>query len=84
MIVSSTLASVLVTRAPSLPQSAIVTGTQEAERDRARAAFSANLAVLPGLGSLLAGRREGWLQAPLALAGLTLSVRWLALVLADW
>jgi hypothetical protein len=61
-----------------------VTGNEKAERDRAWAAFSANLVVLPGLGSLLMGRRSGWLQAPLALAGLSLSVRWVVLVLLDW
>ena len=61
-----------------------MTAKDTIERDRARAAFSVNLAVLPGLGSLLMGRRAGWLQAPLALAGMALSVRWLVLVLLDW
>jgi len=61
-----------------------VTGNDKGERDRARAALSANLLVLPGLGSLLMGRRSGWLQAPLALAGMALSVRWLVVVLVDW
>jgi hypothetical protein len=61
-----------------------VAGNDTGERDRARAALSANLMVLPGLGSLLMGRRSGWLQAPLALAGAALSVRWLVLVLLDW
>jgi hypothetical protein len=61
-----------------------VTGEGKAERDRARAALTVNLFVLPGLGSLLMGRRAGWLQAPLALGGMALSVRWLALVLRDW
>jgi hypothetical protein len=61
-----------------------VAGNDTAERDRARAALSTNLVVLPGLGSLLMGRRSGWLQAPLALAGMVLSVRWLVLVLLDW
>jgi hypothetical protein len=46
--------------------------------------LSANLVVLPGLGSLLLGRRSGWLQAPLALSGLALTITWLVLVLMDW
>jgi hypothetical protein len=61
-----------------------VTGNERAERNRALAALSANMVVLPGLGSLVLGRRAGWLQAPLALAGMTLNVRWLVLVLLDW
>lgn len=61
-----------------------MTGKERAERDRALAALSANLVVLPGLGSLVLGERAGWLQAPMALAGMTLSVRWLVLVLLDW
>ncbi|HET8644145.1 MAG TPA: hypothetical protein VFO85_01575, partial [Vicinamibacteria bacterium] len=54
--------------------------------DRARAwtALATNVAVLPGLGSLLLGRRVGWLQAPLAVAGFVLTVGWLALVLSAW
>jgi hypothetical protein len=61
-----------------------VTGKEEADRGRAWVAFSTNLVVLPGLGSLLMGRPAGWVQAPLALIGLTLSVRWLLLVLLEW
>ena len=43
--------------------------------DEARAwtSLMTNLLVLPGLGSLLAGRRAGWPQAALALAGFALS-----------
>jgi hypothetical protein len=44
---------------------------------RAWACLMTNLLVLPGLGSLLAGRRVGWLQAVLALAGFALSALWL-------
>lgn len=61
-----------------------MTGKDTGERDRAWAAFSVNLVVLPGLGSLLMGRRSGWLQAPLALGGMALGLRWLVLVLLDW
>jgi len=73
----------LVSRAPSLPQSAAVAGKEKAERDKAWAALSANL-MAPGFGSILLGRRSGWLQAPLALCGLGLSLTWLTLVLLDW
>jgi hypothetical protein len=66
-----------------MPQSATVAGTP-VDRDLARAALAANLAVLPGLGSLLLGRRAGWLQAALAVCGFLLTLSWLALVLAGW
>jgi hypothetical protein len=44
----------------------------------------ANLAALPGLGSLAAGRRIGFAQAALALAGFGLSLLWLAGFIRDW
>ena len=44
---------------------------------RAWAWLMTNLLVLPGLGSLLAGRRVGWIQAALALVGFALSALWL-------
>lgn len=55
-----------------------------AERERAWAALSANVFVLPGLGSILLGRRSGWVQAVLALAGFALSVAWLAGFAVQW
>jgi hypothetical protein len=48
------------------------------------AALAANLAVLPGLGSLTAGRRVGWLQAALALSGGIVSLAWLAGFVREW
>jgi hypothetical protein len=45
---------------------------------RAWASLMTNLLVLPGLGSLLAGRRAGWPQAALALVGFILTTVWLA------
>jgi len=44
---------------------------------RAWASLMTNLLVLPGLGSVLAGRRVGWIQAALALVGFALSAFWL-------
>ncbi|MBK9139340.1 MAG: hypothetical protein IPM17_11355 [Verrucomicrobia bacterium] len=44
----------------------------------------ANLAALPGLGSIAAGRRIGYAQAALALAGFGLSLLWLLLFIRDW
>jgi hypothetical protein len=43
-----------------------------------------NLLVLPGLGSIAAGRRSGWPQAAAALAGFTLTTVWLVSFLAAW
>ena len=54
--------------------------------DEARAwtSLMTNLLVLPGLGSLLAGRRVGWPQAALALAGFALSTVWLGWFVIAW
>lgn len=43
-----------------------------------------NLAVLPGLGSVVAGRRCGYVQAALALVGMTFSLIWLVLLVMQW
>ncbi len=43
-----------------------------------------NLLVLPGLGSLAAGRKVGWAQMGLALTGLGLMVYGLARLIRDW
>jgi len=51
---------------------------------RAWASLMTNLLVLPGLGSLLAGRRAGWGQAALALVGFALSTAWLAWFVVAW
>jgi hypothetical protein len=59
-------------------------GTPENARARAWVALSASAFVLPGLGSLMLGRRIGWAQAALGAAGFAMSLGWLSLVLADW
>jgi len=51
---------------------------------RAWASLMTNLLVLPGLGSLLAGRRVGWPQVILALVGFALTVFWLFWFLTAW
>jgi hypothetical protein len=51
---------------------------------RAWAAFVTNLLVLPGLGSLLVGRKEGWAQAAMALAGAVLTLVWLVSFVRLW
>ena len=51
---------------------------------RAWACLMTNLLVLPGLGSLLAGRRAGWPQAAVALVGFVLSTIWLAWFVVAW
>lgn len=50
-------------------------------RAEGRTHLAANLLILPGFGSILAGRREGWLQAVLALAGLAASAGFVTLAL---
>jgi hypothetical protein len=50
----------------------------------ARRCLLVNLLVLPGLGSLLAGRWVGWVQALLALSGFALTAGWTAWFVADW
>lgn len=54
--------------------------------DRAAAwgCLVSNLAVLPGLGSVVAGRRCGYVQATLALVGMSLSVVWMVFLLMQW
>jgi len=54
------------------------------DETRAWACFVSNVLVLPGLGSLLAGRRSGWLQAALALLGFALTVVWLGWFVSAW
>lgn len=44
----------------------------------------ANLLVLPGLGSLLVGRKVGWIQATLALGGFVLTLVWLVSFVRAW
>jgi hypothetical protein len=44
----------------------------------------ANVLVLPGLGSLLVGRKVGWVQAALALGGFVLTLVWLVSFVRAW
>lgn len=43
-----------------------------------------NLLVLPGLGTLVARRWEGFVQAAMALAGFALTLAWLVSFVATW
>ncbi|MCL5096678.1 MAG: hypothetical protein M1608_03950 [Candidatus Omnitrophica bacterium] len=54
------------------------------DRSAAWACLLANLLVLPGLGSLTAGRRTGYFQAAFALAGLVLTAQWAAWFAIEW
>jgi len=54
------------------------------DETRAWACLAMNLAVLPGLGSLVARNRWGYAQVLLALAGFALTCRWLFGFLAAW
>ena len=58
--------------------------TPRRERDRLWAALSANALVLPGAGSLMLGRRSGWFQAALALAGFVIGLVWIVQVVRQW
>ena len=51
---------------------------------RALSCLAANLLVLPGLGTLVAGRRSGLVQAALALVGFVLIMLWLTAFVLDW
>ena len=46
------------------------------DKTKARICVTLNLLVLPGLGTIIAGRRSGWLQAVLALVGFGLNIAW--------
>lgn len=54
------------------------------DRATARACLMTNLAVLPGLGSLLAGRRVGMIQMVFGLIGSGLFIFWLLAFARAW
>lgn len=56
----------------------------EAARAKARVHLLTNLLVLPGLGSLLAGRKVGWVQAAVAATGVALTVMWFTSFVTAW
>jgi hypothetical protein len=69
--------------------------SSSSERDRGRrarlidkptawACAAANAAALPGLGTVAAGRRVGYLQAALALLGFALTLLGLVGIIRDW
>lgn len=57
---------------------------KELERKKAWGFLVTNLVVLPGAGSVMAGRKVGYLQAILALAGLGLSMWFSWITLREW
>jgi hypothetical protein len=57
---------------------------QPLDRPTAWAFTVTNLATLPGLGSIAAGRRVGWPQAMLALAGFGLTLWGLVRTVLEW
>lgn len=56
----------------------------DVDETRAWACLMANMLVLPGLGSLIAGRRSGWAQAAVAMAGFALTTVWFVWFVAAW
>ncbi len=60
------------------------TPPQPPDRRTARAFLATNLLVLPGAGTLMAGRKVGILQAAFALAGVALPLPWLAEWIVHW
>ena len=54
------------------------------DRSAAWGCLIANVFVLPGLGTITAGRRTGYLQAPLALVGFGMTASWCVWFLAGW
>lgn len=51
---------------------------------KVRSHLAANLLVLPGLGTISAGRRIGWVQAAIAATGMGLSLFWFQSFLVQW
>lgn len=61
--------------------------TQNSRGHARQAAWSwlvTNLVVLPGLGSILGGRKVGYLQAALALSGMALSLIFVISMIREW
>lgn len=54
------------------------------DRAQARAWLLTNLLVLPGLGSVMAGRQCGWLQMAMALSGFGLTAWWIITFSLEW
>lgn len=54
------------------------------DRPAAWACTITNLAALPGLGTIAAGRKVGYAQAALALTGFALNLVWAFLLVRDW
>jgi len=54
------------------------------DRSTARNCLLTNLLVIPGGGSLVAGRRVGWLQAGLAGVGVGLTLWWAVGLAVEW
>jgi hypothetical protein len=54
------------------------------DRLKARDCLLTNLLVLPGMGSVMAGRRVGYAQGFLAIAGMILSLIFAVDVIRDW
>jgi hypothetical protein len=59
-------------------------GREPLDEARAWACLLTNLLVLPGLGSIAAGRRSGWPQAAIALFGFALTTVWLVSFVGAW
>lgn len=59
-------------------------GRPPLDRPTAWAYTLTNLLTLPGLGSLAGGRKVGYAQAALALAGFALTLWWLAKTVLEW
>ena len=53
-------------------------------RQTARSWLLTNLLVLPGMGSVMGGRRIGYLQAALAISGMILSLMFAVSMLREW
>lgn len=54
------------------------------DRPAAWLCFLANVLVLPGVGNAIAGKRSGFVQAGMALAGFALTLLWGMWFVAEW
>jgi hypothetical protein len=59
-------------------------GPPSAERTKAWSCLIANLVVLPGLGSVMAGRKAGYLQIVLAIGGFVVTLVALIKIVLFW
>jgi len=64
--------------------SSAAAGPRVIDRPTAWACLLTNVATLPGLGTIAAGHRVGYVQAVIAVIGFILSMAWFGLTAKEW